>query len=75
MSKHEDRPYAPDVWKAHSDEQLQEFINETTKRIMTDAYHMALRALPQHERERMMASITNYIADAQKELDGRNANR
>ena len=75
MSKFEDRPYAPDVWKTLNDSELQEFISETTKRIMTDAYHMALRALPQHERERMMVSITNYIADAQKELDVRNANR
>lgn len=75
MSKFEDRPYTPDVWKQHRDDELQEFISETTKRIMSDAYHMALSTLPQHERERMLGSITNFITDAQKELDARNANR
>lgn len=69
------RHYAPDVWKAHRDEELQEFITETTKRFMSDAYHMALSALPQHERERMLNDITTYVQDAQKELDSRNANR
>lgn len=75
MSKFENRPYTPDHWKAHSDEHLQEFISETTKRFMTDAYHMALSALPQHERERMLNDITTFVQDAQKELDARNANR
>ena len=42
---------------------------------MSDAYHMALSALPQHERERMLNNITTFVQDAQKELDARNANR
>lgn len=67
------RQYGPDVWKQHTSEQLQEFITETTKRFMSDAYHMALNTLPQHERERMLNDITTFVQDAQKELDGRKA--
>lgn len=62
-------------FKSMSSEQLEMFVQETTKRLMKDKYYMGLRpAFAEYKLDALLSNIAEYVLEAQAELDTRKKN-